>query len=150
MHVGYDILKKQNAKIPRPYTPNPLLVLKLMRNRTVHHCVLGVPGEGRGKGKVSRIINFRVGGADAGSWVEPRIMFSRMETELKRMRAKYRRDKKKKKNQPNPKGDVAETRQYLKRLQREGQPDIRLEMVFREGYELVAKICGLSVPGSYQ
>ncbi len=146
--AGYDNLKKQNAKIARHYAPNPLLVLKLMRNRTVHHCVLGAPGEGRGKGNVSRVINVRVGGADAGAWVETRITFAEMEMELKRIMAKYRRDKKK--NPPNPKRDVTETRQYLKRLQRERHPDIRLEVVFREGYELVAKICGLSVPAPRQ
>jgi hypothetical protein len=144
--MGYESLKKEGKPIPADYTPNPLLVLKLMRNRTVHHCVFSAPSDGREKGSVSRVINVRVGGADAGKWSEPRVPLSQMRAVLSRLKAKYARDKKKGKSTPKPKVDIKETRLYIKRLRGLGKEDIHLHSIFREGLERVASICGLPQP----
>lgn len=143
---GYVAMKRAGLPIPPNYQPNPLLVLKLMRNRTVHHCVFAAPSSAKGKSNVSRVINVRVGGNDAGSWVEPRIQFATMRSIVRRVRDKWKRDKAKKKNSPNPKGDLQETRLYVNWLAELGKEDIRLDALFVEAIQLTAKTCGLSAP----
>jgi hypothetical protein len=133
---GYEEAKKRKGIKLKHYSPNPLLVLKLMRNRTVHHCVLAAPGQGAGKGSVSRIINLNVGGQKPGRWVEPRMLISQIEALIRSAQRDYRKTRKN-----NPRKDVKETRIFIKRLIDAGKDDIKLADLFQQGLEEVATVC---------
>jgi hypothetical protein len=113
--------------------PNAFLVLKLLRNRTIHACVFAAPRQKRKDtpGSVSRIINVhRV------LWVEPTIGVANLETMLSRIMGKYYRTRK-----HDPRFDVRDARHYLKMIKARGEDQIRFQGLFQEGIDFVRDKC---------
>jgi hypothetical protein len=138
---AYRTYTKNGATPPKGYRPNAFLVLKLMRNQTIHQCVFASPGrKNRAKPSVTRIINVSVGGHNPGAWVQPRILAKTMRRMLRRV---IRRPKKAKKSIRLPREDVEETRRYLSQLKKMGVEEIALHAIFEEGLKFVKSVCGL-------
>ena len=135
---AYLTYQKHKVKVPKGYDPNVLLVLKLMRNQTIHRYVFASPRQkGKARPPVTRVINVSVGGHNPGAWVQPRIHPKDMQRILKRAMNRFRKQKK---NDPRP--DVAETRLYLKQLKKKGSDYILLLELFAEGLKHVETVCG--------
>ena len=138
---AYRTYTKHGGKPPKDYKANVFLVLKLMRNQTIHECVFASPRlKTRAKPSVTRIINVSVGGHNPGAWVQPRILAKTMRRVLRRA---MRRPKKAKSSVPLPWDDVEETRRYLNQLKKRGIEEIALHAIFDEGLAFVKGVCEL-------